>query len=142
MSSLIKTHPASRASLPRAGWKIRAEGKGLPGKVSPPLVRRCPDKVSCWDVWALVKGVVLQAPTHLCPNCSCSLPPRAQHCWWEFTAGRKPPCLVGHSDSQDGQTPGAGPSPVLSLFHKAQARARCQPAQPRLDSPFSTCRAL
>lgn len=50
--------------------------------------------------------------------------------------GSKPPCLVGHRDSQDGQTPGAGPSSVLSLFSKAQARAWCQPAQPRPGRPI------
>lgn len=74
--------------------------------MSLPLLRRCPDKVPCWDVWALVRGVVLQSPTHLCPNCSCSLPPRAQHFWWEFTAGLKatmsggPQRLTGRANSR------------------------------------------
>ena len=97
--------------------------------MSPPLLRRCPDKAPCWDAWALVRGVLLQAPTHLCPNCSCSLPPRAQHFWWEFTAGLKAAMSGGpQRPTRRADSRGWALISPLPIQH--------QPAQPRPGRPI------
>lgn len=142
VSGLIKTHPASHASLTQAGWKIRAEGKGLPGKVSPPLLRRCPDQVPCWGVWARVRGVVLQAPTHLCPTCSCGLPPRAQHFWREFTAGLKAAMSGGAETHKKGKLQGLVPHQSSPYSANLRPEHGISLLSQGLAGPFSTCRAL
>lgn len=143
VSGLIKTHPASHASLTQAAGKIRAEGKGLPGTVSPPLLIRYPDKVPCWDVWALLRGVVLQGPYALVPHLFLQSPTQSpallagvhswaqsHRVWWGTVTHkmRKLQGLVLHQSSPCSAKP--RPEHGVSLLSQG------------LEGPSSTCRAL